>query len=75
MCKVYLFPGTHEVRIHVDTRGKQAECPVIKQADGSGLIIAPSDREIRNDICQTPGLLQVVRSLMPGVTWFKISAS
>lgn len=75
MCKVYLVVGSHEVRCHVDAGGKQAECPIIKQRDGIGLIVAPIDHDIRKDILNTPGLLQVVRSYMPGVSCLKISES
>ncbi len=75
MCKVYLVVGTHDVRIHVDVEGKQAECPVLRERDGVGLIVAPIDHAIRKDILNTPGLLQVVRSYLPGVSCLKISES
>lgn len=75
MCKAYLVPGTHEVRLHVDAEGKQAECPVSKTHDGIALIVAPIDHDIRRDILNTPGLLQIIRSMMPGAACLKISES
>lgn len=72
MSKVWLMPGTHMLCIHVDTGGKQCECPVSCDESGVGLIIAPNDYAIRKDILETPGLLQVVRSFNERITCLKL---
>ena len=73
MCKVYR--AGEDVRVHVDVEGKQCECPVILERGGIALIVAPIDHAIRKDIIETPGLLQVVRSLLPGASRLKLSES
>lgn len=76
MAKVYLVPGTHEIRIHVDAGGKQCECPVLYVPVGSvGLIVAPIDHEIRKDLLEMPGLLQILRTYDQRISCLKLSES
>lgn len=72
MCKVYRVSGSEAVRIHVDAGGMQCECPVVNYG-GVAMVLAPQQWQIQQAIRNQPGLLQVVRALMPNVHTLKLS--
>jgi hypothetical protein len=69
------MPESHQICIHVDVGGHQAECPVTRELGGIGLVVAPCDHAIRKMLLTFPGLLQMVRAHDPRISCLKMSES
>lgn len=75
MCKVHLVPGTHLIQIRVTIGEKTCDCPVTRDHNGVGIIQAPIDHDIRKQLLEMPGLIQMVRAMDPRIMNLKISES